>query len=360
MDYSDPNSPTIGVYFEWYPALTAGARGTILATEGGPGYPTTGSRDDYRGLFGSLLNTHNLLMVDLRGTGRSSVIKCAGVQHWTEASNTDQQYINAVGACGRQLDHTWQRADGAYVAASDLFTTANAARDVDLVLHRLHTGKVDFYGDSYGTFFGQTLTARFPGDLRSVTLDAAYPVQGENPFYPDITAAAEHAFDVSCARSVACSTAAPGSSWKRVGELAVRLRRHALTGTTHTPDGIKVTETIGIDQLIELINIAGADSGVYHDLDPATRAYLDGSDPAPLLRLAAQEIDTGDSGPYRQFSAGLYAATSCSDYPQPFGYREPVKQRVSDYAAAVKALPPGEFAPFTVAEWVTEPEEEFD
>ena len=47
--------------------------------------------------------------------------------------------------------------------ASDLYTTANAARDVALLLRRLNTGKVDFYGDSYGTFFGQVLTARFTG-----------------------------------------------------------------------------------------------------------------------------------------------------------------------------------------------------
>jgi pimeloyl-ACP methyl ester carboxylesterase len=55
---------------------------------------------------------------------------------------------------------------------------------VALLLHRLATGKVDFYGDSYGTFFGQVLTARFGRLLRSVTLDAAYPVSGKDPFYP--------------------------------------------------------------------------------------------------------------------------------------------------------------------------------
>ena len=68
--------------------------------------------------------------------------------------------------------------------ASDLYTTANAARDVALLLHRLRTGKVDFYGDSYGTFFGQVLTARYAKLLRSVTLDAAYPVSGANPVLP--------------------------------------------------------------------------------------------------------------------------------------------------------------------------------
>ena len=116
--------------------------------------------------------------------------------------------------------------------ASDLYTTANAARDVALLLRRLRTGKVDFYGDSYGTFFGQVLTARYAKMLRSVTLDAAYPVSGKDPFYPQTIRTARHAFDVSCLRSVACHRAAPGSAWARLSALAAYLRQHPVTGRT--------------------------------------------------------------------------------------------------------------------------------
>ena len=35
--------------------------------------------------------------------------------------------------------------------------------------------KVDFYGDSYGTYVGQTFAARYGGRLRSIILDSAYP-----------------------------------------------------------------------------------------------------------------------------------------------------------------------------------------
>ena len=46
---------------------------------------------------------------------------------------------------------------------------------------------------------------------------------------------------------------------------------------------------------------------------------LRGRDPAPLLRLSAQQISqTATSGPVRQFNAGLYQATTCLDYPQLF------------------------------------------
>ncbi len=356
LDYTDPTAPDLSLYFEWLPTTaTATPDGTILAIQGGPGDPTTADRDDYRGAFGDLLRTRNLLMVDLRGTGRSSVITCDAAQRWSAGTGTEQSYIDAVGACGTQLDHTWRRADGSYVAASDLFTTANAARDIDRLLTLLHTGKVDFYGDSYGTYFGQTLAARYASDLRSVTLDAAYPVLGANPFYPDAIAAAQAAFNTACQRSVACHTAAPGASWSRIGRLATRLRAGAITGATTTPNGDAITESVGIGQLIQLINIAGYDNGVYHDLDPAIRALLSDGDTQPLLRLAAQEIDNSDSGDPADFSAGLYAATTCSDYPQPFPASASVVERAADYRAAVAQLPPSTFAPFTVHEWVTSP-----
>jgi pimeloyl-ACP methyl ester carboxylesterase len=246
------------------------------------------------------------------------------------------------------------------VQASDLYTTANAARDVALLLRRLRTGKVDFYGDSYGTFFGQVLTARYAKLLRSVTLDAAYPVSGKDPFYPQTIRTARYAFDVSCQRSVACHRAAPGSAWARLSALAAYLRQHPVKGRTRDPFGDKVTERVTTVKLSEMVNDAGSDSGVYRELDAAGRALLDDHDPAPLLRLTEQDVYTGDSGPVREFNDGLYQATTCLDYPQPFSYRQTPAQRAARYARAVAALPGGLFAPFTVHEWVTEPEEEFD
>jgi pimeloyl-ACP methyl ester carboxylesterase len=246
------------------------------------------------------------------------------------------------------------------VQASDLYTTANAARDVALLLRRLRTGKVDFYGDSYGTFFGQVLTARYTKMLRSVTLDAAYPVSGKDPFYPQTIQTARHAFDVSCLRSVACHRAAPGSAWARLSTLAGYLRQHPVKGRTRDPFGDKVTERVTAVKLSEMVNDAGSDSGVYRELDAAGRALLNDHDPAPLLRLTEQDVYTGDSGPVREFNDGLYQATTCLDYPQPFSYGQTPAQRAAQYAHAVAALPAGLFAPFTVHEWVTEPEEEFD
>jgi pimeloyl-ACP methyl ester carboxylesterase len=253
-----------------------------------------------------------------------------------------------VGACGDRLNRMRQRPDGSYVRGADLYTTANSARDVAVLLNRLNPGKIDLYGDSYGTYFGQVFASRYPGRLRSLTLDSAYPVLGADPFYPDAITTARAAFDKVCARAPACAAAAPGSSWARISAFVSRLRTHPVEG-------------VDVDTLIQLVLAAGADSGVYRELDPAIRAYEDRGDLVPLTRLVGQTIDPSeDGGAVAEFSSGLYVANFCNDYPQPFSYAASDAQRRNQYQAAVAALPANMFAPFTVQERVSSGSEEFD
>jgi pimeloyl-ACP methyl ester carboxylesterase len=359
-EYGRPAAGTIKLGFQWYPATGGPATGTILAVQGGPGYATTDYASSYYTLFQPLLGKNNLLLVNLRGTGNSSAFTCKALQNWVLADGI-RAYTADTGKCGYQLNHSRQlTGSGKYVRGSNLYTTAIAAHDVAVLLQRLQTGKVNLYGDSYGTFFSQVFTSRYAGLLSSVTLDAAYPVSQTDPWYPHMILTAKKAFNLACQRSVACARAAPGSSWARIAKLAAYLGRHRLRGKTLDPYGDVVTQTVGEDALIELVNIAGEDDGVYRELDPAIRAELGHHDAAPLLRLAAMEIYTGNSGPAADFNDGSYQATTCLDYPQPFSYAVSLAQRQRQYNAAVARLRKSIFAPFSVHDWVTEPQEEFD
>ncbi len=48
--------------------------------EGGPGYGSIGSAASYRMLFGPLLRTRDLILMDQRGTGGSEAIDCPALQ----------------------------------------------------------------------------------------------------------------------------------------------------------------------------------------------------------------------------------------------------------------------------------------
>ena len=358
LDRANSAAGTIGMNFEWYPAEQAPA-GTIVAMEGGPGFPSTGSRDFYLELFAPLLRSRNLLLVDIRGTGTSGLVNCRPLQRWHLALGNDE-YMRRVAECGDQLNSTQELPGGGFVHGSDLYGTADAARDLADVLAALQTGPVHLYGDSYGSYLGQAFAARYPQLLRSLTLDATWPVLGTDPFYSSVIETARVAFDLTCRRSVACALAAPGSSMARIGALAERLRRVPVVGRTREPGSPPSTWRVDVGALIALVNNAGADAGVYRELDAAARAVLERRDAAPLLRLAAKSLYTDDSGPVLEWSAGLYVAVACTDYPQAFDMRATPAVRLAQHQSALDALPDDVFAPFTVGEWTTSPVAEFD
>ncbi len=152
-------------------------------------------------MLGSLRRTTNLLLVNLRGTGDSTLVKCAGLEHFGRPPHQyGAEFDQLVAACGRQLNHTWRYRHGGWVHASDLFSTAYSARDVSRVLRALRLGRVDLYGDSYGSWFAQVFASAYPRQLRSVTLDSTYQVLGLDPWYTTTAITARRAFAQACSR----------------------------------------------------------------------------------------------------------------------------------------------------------------
>jgi pimeloyl-ACP methyl ester carboxylesterase len=224
LDYSSAASPRIQLGFRWLPATNRPA-GTVLAVEGGPGYASTGSEPEYLAMTGPLRATRNLLLIDLRGTGTSTPVNCRGLER-AGARQDGRHFNQLVAACGAQLNHTWRYRGGGWVHASDLFNTAYSARDVARVLRALRLGRVDLYGDSYGSWFAQVFASRYPGLLRSVTLDSTYQVLDLDPWYTTTVVTARRAFAQACQRSVACAaTTRGGQAWARIGALLRRLAR---------------------------------------------------------------------------------------------------------------------------------------
>jgi pimeloyl-ACP methyl ester carboxylesterase len=353
LDRTDPSAGRISIGFGWVPS-SGPASGTVVAEEGGPGYPSTGTAPDYLDMIGSLHRTRNLLVVDLRGTGRSALLDCAGLQSY-RGSTATARFERLVADCGNHLNHTYRRADGTFVHASDLFGTANDARDLADVIGHLHLGPVDLYGDSYGTYFSQSFLSRYPQLLRSVVLDSAYEARDLDPWYVTTVTTARTAFEAACTRALACDAAAGTGAWQRIGRLAAAVRAHPVHGRVPGVDATLVPTTVGIRQLVDLVNDAGYDYGVYRSLDAAGRALLERHDPTPLLRLWAEDFgyDDGDyDGPVTAYSDGTFFAVGCTDYPQLFDMSATPAVRRQQLAAAITALPANTFAPFTTAEWI--------
>jgi pimeloyl-ACP methyl ester carboxylesterase len=331
LDPARPTGRRIDIAFRWYPAPETPTGPPIVAVEGGPGYPSTGSRVEYRGIFGPLVRQRGMLLVDNRGTGGSALIDCKGVQGFA-GRTSGSAFARRAGRCGESLERKYGR------GGSALFSTAYAVDDLAAVLRALRIRRIDLYGDSYGTFFVQDFVARHPSVLRKVVLDSSYPRSGTDPWY----ASSGEAF------RFALEKVAPGSLG-RLGELLARVRTAPIAGATKDSDGSAITARVDARALADLVQATASDPVALRELDASITAALAGDD-VPLLRLAGQagtwNFSPGDA---EYFSRGAYLAVNCVDLPQLFDLGASPAVRRTQLAAAVAPS----FAPFTGAEWLT-------
>ena len=331
----------ISIYFEYYPHLEPGKSiGTLVATEGGPGYPATESRDEYLALFAPLRQRRDVLLMDNRGTGLSGAIDCHALQtavKWT---------IELTAACGQSLGRS-----------APLYSTAYAADDLAAILEALDIHLIDLYGDSYGTYFEQVFAVRHPHVLRSIVLDGAYPLNGPDyAWYPSYAPAMRAKFDIACRRFAPCAQL-PGSSMEHILPMLRELRLHPFHARAADSDGKARDFTADASQLAIVMYGSAPAFATVRELDAAARAFSAG-DRIPALRLMAETISAVDSrdptADATKWSAGLAAAVMCQDPPQIFDMRLAPVLRVADRDRVIaqrKLKFPDTYAPFTIDEY---------
>jgi len=350
LDRSGHVPGTIRIGYERYPHTNRNQTPleTIVAIEGGPGFPTIQSRFYYVRLFRPLMARHDLLLVDLRGTGVSGNIDCEPLQR---IGYPYTGWVQAVGKCGGQLG-----------TASNLYSTSDAADDLASVLDKLGLSRVDLYGDSYGTFFSQVFAITHPTRLRALVLDAAYPVEGADPWWRDLSDAAASAYRLACRRSPACASVG-GDPLQRLARLDALVARHPISGVAPDADGRFRRLTVNPAVLSAIYVAAGYAFDPYRELDAAARAALaPHPDDLPLLRLARENLYLGAGGSLKYYSQGLAEAVTCTDYPQLYDMSAPPATRLAQYRAAIQALEqtdPKAFWPFTIHQWVTSPDQDY-
>jgi pimeloyl-ACP methyl ester carboxylesterase len=330
----------ISIHVEFYPHTGPRALGpTLVATEGGPGYPATLSRDDYLALLAPLRAGRDVLLMDNRGTGLSGAIVCHALQ--TAAAWT----ISGVAACGQTLG-----------ARAPLYGTAYATDDLAVILQDLGITQVDLYGDSYGTYFAQVFALRHPALLHRLVLDGAYPLNGPDyAWYPSYAPAMRAKFNLACARSAACA-ALPGSGMDHILPALELLRAEPFSAEARDGDGRDRTFDADAAQLAIVMFGSAPAAATVRELDAAARAFTAG-DRIPLLRLMAETIAAVDSrdptDDARQWSAGLAAAVMCHDPPQIFDMRLPPEARAIERDRVIaerERTAPDTYAPFTIEE----------
>ncbi len=178
----------------------------VVFLAGGPG----GSALLEIGTWGgsTIRQTHDLILVDQRGTGYSMPsLDCIELLYPAGESTPTEDFVAAnvaaAAACRERLV-----AEGVDLSA---YTTNESAADIEDLRIALGIESWNLYGISYGTRLALEVMRDHPTGVRSAVLDSVYPPQ-VNP-YGSAGAAADRAFEAliaSCGRDPACEAAYPG------------------------------------------------------------------------------------------------------------------------------------------------------
>jgi pimeloyl-ACP methyl ester carboxylesterase len=335
LDRRLPDGRRIRIYFELRSRADRSRppASTVLSIEGGPCYSTTADRSARVQLWQPLSERRDLLLVDLRGTGRSGPLDCPAVRRHILG------YVDRAAACAAQLG-----------AARDLYDTSQSVQDLSAVLDALRVGRVDLYGDSYGSYAAQAFAVRYPHRLRSLVLDGTYQLPGTDPAWADLAASTRSSLRLACGRRPGCP-AGHEDPVRVVARLVARVRRAPIAGTAPDGDGTPTRVRVDEDALVQVLMSGYYHQGVWRDILAAARSAAAG-DTRPLLRLAAETLTTdGPNGDPRFWSESLYLAVICHDYPELWAPGTPVADRPAVARARLRAYPAGAFAPFSAAAW---------
>ena len=341
LDYDEPNGTTISLAVVRLPATDPAHRiGSLFLNPGGPG----GSGVDYTVFAGPFLYTpevrakFDLVGFDPRGIIRSSAFRCFGTdKQW------DPYFTPFTFPSNPTEEQIWMQAD-LYLDANcaqrggkigDHMSTANVARDLDVLRQAVGDAKLTYAGVSYGTMIGQTYANMFPNNVRAIIIDGVLdPIAwttgtGNGSTVPFSTrlrsdqgaqATLNEFFRLCDAGGSRCAFA-PNSA-ARFKALGDQLKAHPLPVTF--PDGS--TGVVNYSNLIGMTLGAMYDSSSWEDF-AAALADLEAQASAATLGVRLQRfwhpwnayIPKRGFPHYANFVEG-FPAVACADSDNPHNY----------------------------------------
>ncbi|WP_199444409.1 alpha/beta hydrolase [Umezawaea beigongshangensis] len=172
VDYRDPGGRTLEITATRVKAKNPAERqGVLLTNPGGPGVSGVFFPKGFAGLS-AVAESFDVIGFNPRGTRFSKdELRCEVPDRAPDRPSrpTDAQ-LAVIAEQVRQQEQMCQRAGG------DLrkhISTANTARDVDVIRAAMGERRINYYGVSYGTYLGAVYGSLFPGKLDRSVLDSS-------------------------------------------------------------------------------------------------------------------------------------------------------------------------------------------
>jgi len=175
IDYTKLSTGTFEIALLKYEARTSKKLGSLIVNPGGPG----GSGVDYayaaEYIFSpAILDRYDIVGFDPRGVSRSAPIRCLSDKELDANNNSDSKPDNEA-EFQQILQDTKKyvekcKDENKYLTS---YSTANVARDLDILREALGDKQLNYLGKSYGTYLATLYAQFFPEKVGRVVLDGA-------------------------------------------------------------------------------------------------------------------------------------------------------------------------------------------
>ncbi|MGH3620777.1 MAG: alpha/beta hydrolase, partial [Sciscionella sp.] len=172
LDYHHPNGKKIDIAVTRLPAADRAKRlGPLFVNYGGPGTPAVGELQEHAFRFPALLRQRfDLVAFDPRGVGASTPVRCGADESRPASlgsplrSSQRDRFFASASLLGREC----AKSSGSLLSH---LSTANTARDMELLRRAMGHAPLSFLGYSYGTYLGGTYANLFPEETRTMVFD---------------------------------------------------------------------------------------------------------------------------------------------------------------------------------------------
>ena len=317
INYKNLSTGTFEIALLKYEARTSKKLGSLIVNPGGPG----GSGVDYayaaEYIFTpAILDRYDIVGFDPRGVSRSAPIRCLTDKELDANNNSDSKPDNEA-EFKQILQDTKKYVDICKDKNEHLtsYSTANVARDLDILREALGDKRLNYMGKSYGTYLGTLYAHFFPNKVGRVVLDGAVDPTISN-FQQSLTQAVgfDHAFSSfakDCSKKSNCPL--PYGHDAAIAEMQ-RLFESAAQKTLPTTSSKRT--------LSETMMVLGTASAMYESETgwPKLRkavAKAQKGDGDEFLKLADEYTGRQSDGSYpnNEFDSG--AVIDCLDIDEP-------------------------------------------
>ncbi|TMC01605.1 MAG: alpha/beta hydrolase [Chloroflexi bacterium] len=177
LDYARPRAGTISLALIRLPATDQAHRiGSLFTNPGGPGASGVEFvRADAAAFPAAIRARFDIVGFDPRGVGASAPVRCFDSVASQQAffGQFGQFPVGAAQVAAyrqayQQFDEQCAQRNAAIMAH---VSTANVARDIDLLRRAVGDATLSYFGLSYGTYLGATYANLFPNRFRALVLD---------------------------------------------------------------------------------------------------------------------------------------------------------------------------------------------